>query len=503
MKITCSRGWGGIGVVVFFLFMAMYAWTSQRGVGWQDTGVFQFRIAAADYHWDSGIALAHPLYILLARGFVGLFPRGEAFHAANLFSGVGLALALTLLGAVVVRLTRSLWAAGVAVVFLGFAHMAWWLGTVAEVYTWSLAFVMAEVYCLVCYTQQRQTRWLAALFLVNGLHWSLHNAALLGLPVYVCVLVEAVWRRSGVRRAGLVAGCLTLGLAGAGFILWQAVGMARGGSGCWAILQNVLWGDGYGRQVLGIGGFQRQVWFANMALAGLSLLNPCWLFAWRGAWHDSGRDDRLLRRLLLALTGLHGIFWARYFVPDQVTFLLPTLGLLAVWVGWGVADAAMSPRRCAWVTLAGALCAVAGPLVLNAAARQGDWRVQRARFLPFRDEIRYWVIPWKHHEDSAARFVAAVGHHLNAGDALLADATVAGPILAARQAGVLSCDWDLVTPWTGLSDAEWVSQVHARAGNVYVVSPVPGYAPHAILDAGASFERDGVLYRLIKKQAER
>jgi hypothetical protein len=168
-----------------------------------------------------------------------------------------------------------------------------------------------------------------------------------------------------------------------------------------------------------------------------------------------------------------------------------------------VADAAMSPRRCAWVTLAGALCAVAGPLVLNAAARQGDWRVQRARFLPFRDEIRYWVIPWKHHEDSAARFVAAVGHHLNAGDALLADATVAGPILAARQAGVLSCDWDLVTPWTGLSDAEWVSQVHARAGNVYVVSPVPGYAPHAVLDAGASFERDGVLYRLIKKQAER
>ncbi len=500
MKIKWPGGWG---IAIFLLFTAVYACTAQRGVGWQDSGEFQFRIVAADYHWHSGIARAHPLYILLARGFVGLFPRGAAFYAANLFSGVGLALALALLGAVVMRLTRSRWAAMVAVVFLGFAHMAWWLGTVAEVYTWSLAFVMAEVYCLVRYAEQRDARWLAALFLVNGLHWSLHNAALLGLPLYVCVLVVAASRRGGARGGGLLAGCLALGLAGGGFILWQAAGMARTGAGFWTILQNVLCGDGYGRHVLGIGGFQRQVWLANMALAGLSLLNPCWLFAWRGVWHGRERDDRLMRRLLLALTLTHSVFWVRYFVADQVTFVLPTLGLLAVWIGWGVADTAMPRRLCGLVMLAGALCAVAGPVALGAAARQGEWRVRRARSLPFRDEVRYWLIPWKQHEDSAARFVAAVGHQLNADDALLADATAAGPLLAARQVGMLSDAWGLVTPWTGLSDSEWVSRVQPGVGNVYVVSPVPGYTPQAVLGAGVTFERDGVLYRISERQTER
>ena len=49
-------GWGGL---VFICFLAVYAWTAQRGVSWQDSGEYQSRILAGDYQWHSGIARAH------------------------------------------------------------------------------------------------------------------------------------------------------------------------------------------------------------------------------------------------------------------------------------------------------------------------------------------------------------------------------------------------------------------------------------------------------------
>jgi len=190
----------------------------------------------------------------------------------------------------------------------------------------------------------------------------------------------------------------------------------------------------------------------------------------------------------------------RYFVADQATFVLPTLGLLALWAGLGVAASSLSVRRLAVCVVAGAVCATAGPASICRAARRSGFEVRRARTLPFRDEACYWLVPWKQGEDSAERFVAAVGRQLGRGDVLLADATAAGPLLAARAAGLLPDAWELVTPWTGLSDSEWVSQVRAHAGRVYVVSPVPGYTPQAILDAGVAFERDGVLHRIAERQ---
>ena len=183
--------------ILFAVFLAVYAVTAQRGVSWQDSGGFQYRILAGDYQGDSGIALAHPLYIFLAQKFAAVFLKEERFYAINLFSGLGLSLALVLLAHNVMRLTRSVRAAVMAVSVLGLAHMAWWLGTIAEVYTWSLAFLMAEVLCLIRYAENRDCRWLIALFGVNGMHWSIHNVALLGLPVYASLLVSEIGRSKG------------------------------------------------------------------------------------------------------------------------------------------------------------------------------------------------------------------------------------------------------------------------------------------------------------------
>ena len=490
---------GLLYAAVFFCFLALYAVTAQRGLSWQDSGEFQCRILAGDYHWNSGIARAHPLYILMAQVFVALFPKAACFYAMNLFSGLGLALALGLLAYNVMKLTRSVQAAVMAVTVLGFAHMAWWLGTIAEVYTWSLAFLMAEVLCLIRYSEKRDSRWLIALFGVNGAHFGIHNAALLNLPVYAFLLASEV-SRSKWSGWVTVSGCALFWLSGSSMIIWQAAYLLKESSAPAVVLKSVLFGDGYEAQVLGVGGFTWKCWSANIALAGLSFLNPCWLFAGRGFFQRQEQGQREVRSWLRALTVLQGAFWVRYFVPDQATFVLPTLGLLAVWVGLGVGKSELgvqsitTTRVARWLAI-GIACAWGVPPLACAIAERAGVAVTRSRALPFRDEMRYWVTPWKQCETSAAHFVAESGKQLCAGDVLMADSTAAGPLLAAREAGVLTSEWRLITPWSKVTDADVLNLI--RDGNVrfYVVSPVEGYVKKAFLEAAGRVERAGVLYR--------
>ncbi len=530
----------------FFCFFALYAVTAQRGVSWQDSGEYQYRVLAGDFQWHSGIARAHPLYILLARAFAANFPDPAHFYAVNLFSGLGLALSLAVLAHNVVLVTRSVWAAVLAVVLLGFAHMAWWLGTVAEVYTWSLAFLMIEVLCLIRYAEKRDGRWLAVLFGVNGLHVGIHNAALLGLPVYVFLLASEMRRQKGL-CAGIVCGSVALWVAGGGLILGQAVRVLRETGAPVQVVKSVLFGEGYERYILGAGGGGLRLWMANMALAGISFLNPCWFFAGRGFLAGkilarragmggggaptlnaqrstlnaqvTGKGQKDVLNWLRVLTVLHVLFWVRYCVPDQATFILPALGLLALWAGVGAGRSPLfqfregafvestlsrkitpngqTARRLILVMLGGA-CAVSGPWLLNVAVRRTGMDVARSRALPFRDEASYWLLPWKQGEDSAARFVAAVGKQLTRDDVLFADATAASPLMAARQAGALKGEWRLLTPWSGEAKEEWRALVRDEARRVYVVSPVAGYVPGMLLEEAKGFVRDGVLYKVNK-----
>ena len=482
---------------LFFGFTLLYVLTAQRGVGWQDSGEFQYRILSGDYRWFSGIARAHPLYILLARSFVSFFPRELSFYAVNLFSGVGLAVAIAWAAASVFRLTRSVRALLVTATLLGFSHMPWWMATVAEVYTWSLAFLMAEIYCVVRYYEERKSGWLIVLFGLNGAHWAIHNFALIGLPVYGLMLMGSLsgtWQKRLVRLATVgVVWCLAGGL-----VLGQALGMLSEGVSIRETVTSVLFGDAYERQVLGLGGMNFPLWKMNMALGGLSLANPCWLFSILGLIRRRNFGERWW---LVALTVLHVFFWVRYYVPDQATFLLPTLGLLSVWGGIGVASLErLTGRMFALVLAVGVVCTVCCPEVVGRAAERGWFAVRRARVVPFRDEVTYWARPWKQSEDSAERFVVAVYGVLGKGDVLLADSTTAGPLMAVREAGCRRADWRLVTPWVRLDDTELHRLLSEPERRVFVVSPMRGYMSAALEKWGTVFTPTGVVYRVQLKR---
>jgi hypothetical protein len=69
--------------------------------------------------------------------------------------------------------------------------------------------------------------------------------------------------------------------------------------------------------------------------------------------------------------------------------------------------------------------------------------------------------------------------------------------MAAQAAGHLSPNIRIITFFTGETEAELLSLVEKKE-RVYIVSPVPGYAPASLLAGQFNFEKEGVLYRIRK-----
>ena len=485
--------------VTFVLFFTLYALTAQRGVSWQDSGEFQYRLLAGDYVWHSGIARAHPLYIFLGRGFVALFPVALRFYASALFSGFCMALALTVLCLLTVKVVGSRSAAVLASCTLGFAHMVWWMAAMTEVYALSLVFVFFELLLLWCFTQHRRVNWLLLLFAVNGLHFAVHNVALLALPVYAFLLVGHIIGDVRKRTAHLAMAAICW-IVGSALIWWLALSELLEGRALGEVIASVLFGDGYKDHVLGMHNFNLRMFGFNMALTALSLTSPCWLLAPLGIF-KRGVQDKTFRIALLTLTLIHGLFWIRYFVPDQATFVLPLLGLLAVWmgIGWQSLKGGVQSVKGATLLLSAGLCVnltVLHVLPVWAEVRWGN--DVRARNLPSRNEWQYWIRPWKQSESSADVFARVVESTLAEDEVLYADSTAAAPIMAWRQINGAEGRFTLVSPWHHFTMADCRRMIDE--GRMYVVSPARNYIPDWLNREDVSFRQTGLVYKVEEKR---
>ena len=98
----------GLWWFTFICAAMLYLLTCQRGVSWQDSGMFQWRVLNSDLTGDLGLALAHPLYIATGKLFMW-FPLGDMPMRLNFLSGMGMAVALANLAAVLFLLTGKRW----------------------------------------------------------------------------------------------------------------------------------------------------------------------------------------------------------------------------------------------------------------------------------------------------------------------------------------------------------------------------------------------------------
>lgn len=489
------------------LFLCLYVATSQHGVAWQDSGVFQLRALYRDLYGTNGLACAHPLYIafanLLGRLLCG-FLEIDFPHAANLASALWMSFALVLLFDCALRLSKSRLAAAMATLTLGFSHLAWWLSTIAESYPMSLAFILAEVWCTIRILQGEGSPTIylqTAVF--AGLGFSVHNLSLLSLPATAAAMAFAA--RANARKSasgngsavGLASGAAVLAMAwalSAWEILLPAFRMVRDGASVQVAAADVLLGS-YGANVAGVATIPASVMLANLCIAALSLSSPCWM-AGAAALHSKFSRNgfrHLLRGLdpartyCFALLAIHLLFAIRYRVHDQFLFMLPSLALATLLLAVPLAAWLRASRRIFHVALLASvpICAVALPLAANRILHmpwiRGRILASRARSLPHRDEIRYWTLPWKHDEESAEQFASDAIDSLNAlGEvSVFADSTSAPPILLRQYLATSN--------WTVYSSGNDVSRFVAEAESgktVYAVSPIPLYCPSRALATG-------------------
>lgn len=492
-----------VAVVVGVVLVVMYVLTAQRGVSWQDSGEFQRRAWLGDFAGVEGIARAHPLYVAALHAVTRLFPSSGAIWAVNAFSGLGMAVAAAACAWLVQRLTRNTLVAVTAGLLLGFAHMAWWMATIAEVYTWSLALLLVEMallYTLLVCPQPRILFWLA---LTSGLGLAVHNFALLSLPVWAGA---SLWL---IRRHALpgwsIGPAVMAWLAGASPLLALVIGAICGPGSPWDAINDALFGGSYRGQVLGLTpALSRTLVMGNLALFALSLASPLWVAAAYGWRRNRLPQPSAFAVCLVILTFIHVVFFIRYFVPDQATFCLPTLGLMSIWVGVGLAALFAQQRWSACVRMVVVCAGLACPILVYsgsaAMVRACDWKVSRVRVLPFRDEVRYWLLPWKCAEHSAVDFAQAALAQCGSNDVIYADSTAAGPLTvtlltetARRERPWVVSYYDI---WTQDSGAWAAFLARMAARSLHVVSPVSGYVPAGLLHQGFEFTPTGVLYRV-------
>jgi hypothetical protein len=384
---------------------------------------------------------------------------------------------------------------------LSVAHTVWWLATITEVYSWHAALFTLELLLLA--NLLRNTRWGSAvgLFFFNGLNLGIHNLALLTLPVYVFVLIVL----TALKRLPLwiiPVSSLVYILGASPYILLIAK-YAINHDDIFGAISSALFGK-YTSEVLNI----KAAWPFMKVNAGLVLLNfinltlPMAVTGWLKMKKCLGND---LASSLGAITVIEFIFFVRYPVPDQFTFILPSLVMIiiAASVGISVFNERFKEWR-VWLVCACILSVLAPPFLYSNAYKIVDLsgiNVKRDRERPFRNEIRYWMIPWKQNERSAEYFSAAAIKQALPNGMIICDSTSYYTLLLAQKrydsaAGVYIVSYGDIKDQC-VKDSMYLRNILLQRP-IYVIGPVKNKLSEDIHD-NIKFKRDkdDVLYSVI------
>ncbi|MCK6483499.1 MAG: DUF2723 domain-containing protein [Phycisphaerae bacterium] len=496
--------------------LALYFLTCAPDVLWGDSGTFQVRVARGELNSPAGLALAHPLYIALARGFA-LLPLGTIAYRVNLFSAVCAAAAVGLTFRFVARGTGDRFAAAIAAVALAVSHTFWTHAVTAEVYTLYVLLLAGELCCIERYVRTGRRRGLYLALLLNGLSLSNHVLAALHAPAYLVLMFRRLLR-GGLRWRHVPSAAL-FWLSGAGLYVGMIAGQVAAGDSVAAAVREAFVGKSYQKNVGG--GFspasdaaRTLMSFALNFPTPLALLLP---LAWRRRSSTDSRADPINEETLAAaqasrrdlalfvalLFAVHFLFAATYTVPDKHVFFQACYVLLAIWLGGAAGAWARTPMRrrlCVAAALLPALVYEIAPPLLE------RWNVPLGgtRDIPGRSTYAYFLRPRKNGDDGARRFAeeafATVGP-----DGYLMAGSPYQPVLAyVRDVEGIGRDTVMQTggevppaPPTARATPRVVAEF-ARAGRAYVCDVRPGRISPEWAER-YDFQAAGPVFRLTPK----
>jgi len=471
---------GALYATVLVVCLAVYAATAQRGPAWQDSGIYQLRILDVDMSGQRGLALSHPLLIVLGKA-LSMLPLGALAWRMNLLSALCGAVAAANVALLVRRLApRPRGAAMLAAAAFALAHTTWWLATICESQALLAALFTTELHLVVSLVRRPRARVVFLLAGANGLALSAHNLALLALPAYVVIVAVLCARR----RLGWSA------------VLWFAVGWGIGAglflalvAGAWAqfgpaeAMRSALFGRGWQGQVLGLSGHATALGAGYILFNFPNLALP---LAAAGIWSMRKQLGGGLACVLGYLAAVYFAFAIRYAVADQFMFFLPLYAMISALAGIGLARLCRGRGR-RWLLPAAAASLLVGPVAYTAAPAACRWldvALPGRKDLPFRDPARYWLTPWKTGEESADRFARSALREVPDGAVIVADHTSLPPLLWAQRVDGLRTDVLVLA-----EDKATPGRTELRSRRTFVVSDQPGYHP-AWLDRAARLQRD-------------
>ena len=489
-----------IVAAVFAASFALYAITCAPGVVWQDSAVFQMRVAQFDLQSKLGLALAHPLYIVLCKAFTFL-PFGNQAHRVNLFSGLCAAGCVAILTDLLLNLTRNRMATLAAVLLLAVSHTFWKHAVLAEVMTLYGLGLAAELWLMERFFARGRPIYLIAAFFVNGLGASNHLLAILHLPAYA-VLVGWLAARRQIRW-GALAQCAVAYVIGVSPYLALCIQNLLHGRTLGAVIHSALFGESFGSAVLNTSISPGHLLLRTMEYFVLNFPTPLAFAAIVGLWFIPRGGPVIV--FAAAVFVVDFVFAFRYPVPDQYVFFLPCYILFALFAGLGLARIGERIPG-GWVTCSAmALFSVVVYEVGPGLMQRNHIAAPFRQDVPYRDSFIYFLRPRMNGDDSAERFSREALSEVAPGGLLIADSSINNALAYVRDVeGIrrdvalsLPCDAALADPKVERDSRQGVAPF-LQAGAAYSATRTE-YGLPAWMAEALDFQPAGIIFRLAPK----
>jgi len=500
---------GTYNIVLWYLVVLtgaglVYVFTCAPTILWQDSGLFVYRIYHHDLEGKLGLALAHPLYIMI--GLIAkLIPVGDLAYKINLLSAVFAAITIAN-----TFLLLRLWLdknlpAIIGAVTLSVCWTFWQHAVVAEVYTLFTAQLLTELIVLLLYTKTRKIKFLYLLGLLNGLTIANHMWGVFGLACYTVFVVILLAKKQISLRCFITI--VLLWIIGAMPYEYLIIKNTILSGDIWGTLASAMFGTLWQDAVFNTS-ISIRIVLENIIFILLNFPTPNLLLFFAGLLAlKQAKTNRSFVNITLALAVLHLVFAFRYSVPDRYVFLLPFYCLTAFLIGLG-ADIII--KRCnrkmlLYAIIAFALLPVPVYCITPDVARKAYKPLGQRRQRPYRDEYTYFLQPWKTGYRGAEKFADEALGSVEKNAIIYAYNTDVHALLYIQEVKGKRNDVKIVSDYDSSENApafnkNTIGQL-MRDSSVYVGSPTKGYCPEFLL-YDYDFVKDGGLWRVGKKKTE-
>jgi len=480
--------------------LVLYVVSCAPGPLWQDSGLIQYRIWHNDIEGFLGLAISHPLFYILAIG-AKYVPLGEFAYRVNLVSAIAAAVAVSNMFLFVRLWLGRNFPAVIAAVTLAVSHTFWRHASIVETYTLWTALFLAELIMLLQYTRTKRVGYLYWLGLLNGLAVAVHMLASIPLLCYAVFFAVLLARRD--IRLGDLAIVVLLWIVGA--LPYECLivrNMIQDGDVV-GTLASAAFGKRWQGAVLNASLSMRIV-KENFLYILLNFPTPNILLFFTGCFGLFKISlSRSLRNVLLALMVLFLVFAFRYTVSDRYAFFIPFYCVVSILIGLGAHLLQERVNRRVFVPLVFFFSLL--PVGLYGAAptlaRRMELNIGTREDIPYRDDYKYFLQPWKTGYNGAEQFADEALGLVEDHAVIYADATTVVPLLYVQQVKGKRPDVKIVSGTVNSEDAPKLNEQTIgpllEARPIYVVSPEAGYCPAFVLDH-YELHRAGILYRVVE-----